>query len=534
MARFLAAVEVDQRQRFILETDKLQEMLGASRIIGESVDATEQTLKRHQRVRLAWRVSGVQWLIADELAPLGQCLWEIRQVLLEDLCLSASFAIVEWEARTPFKIAVDALELRIRQQKDNKSGDDGSPASPWFAQCRLQPNLPANIWVPDAKTVVDERRRLISSDANLRRAKAAAYRNQWEDSFSCFPFYNTPEDFEDFVESETDSYIAVIKADMDGMGRLLAQLDWDELGRALGAGTDAPEASLKFSKAVDDCVRQSLIESVDTITRVSGKIDQPFPILPVVVAGDDLWIVARKSKAYPFVLEMGARFATRAKEDSVLKTALEVSGLTGKEQLTFSFGILFAKQGYPFDAQLDLAEELVHSAKKLRGKHKEGCLDFHWLESSARETVEVARRRDYEYRELGLDNHLCKLYTRPWTLSDAHLMESAARKLADSGIVRRKLYQLSGVLRMGGNLTLLAIHQWWSRLEGDEQRAFLEVVSMLPDPWKISREQLVGAEGRLPLGPWRETDALRECGLLELVELAEILRSAQPVKEVAA
>jgi hypothetical protein len=531
MTRFLAAVEVDQRQRFILEADKLQEMLGASRIIGESMHAAEQAVKRHPEVRLAWRVSGVQWLLADDLGALGKCLWEIRQGLLEDLSLSASFAIVEWEDGTPFKAATGALELRMREKKDAKCGEDGSPASPWFAQCRLQPHKPANVWVPDKKAAIDERRRLVSAEADLRRKKAKAYRAEWKAKFSFSGFYEDPEDFEDFVESDADSYIALVKADVDGMGRLLAQLDWDKLANSLGV--DAPAAALSFSGAVDRCVRESLAESVNSITETAKKVEQPFPILPIVVAGDDLWVLARKSKAYAFALEMGTQFACKARDDGTLKAALEVSGLAGKD-LTFSFGILFAKQGYPFDAQLDLAEELVHSAKKLRRSQTEGCLDFQWLESSGRETVEEARRQGYEYREAGAGAPTYRLYTRPWTLSDARSMREAAEALGKAGIARRKLHQLGDILRMGGDLSLLAIHQWWSRLERSEQSELVKALAMMPEPWKVASAQLAGVEGKLPLGPWRKNGDAHECALLELVELAEILGPAPKAQGAAA
>jgi hypothetical protein len=386
--------------------------------------------------------------------------------------------------------------------------------------------------VPDKKASVDERRRLISAEARRRREKATDYRDEWKRDFSFFRFYKAPEDFEDFVESDADSYIALVKADVDGMGRLLARLDWDELARKLAL--DAPAATLAFSDAVDRCVREALVDAVNSITTTAEPVDQPFPILPVVVAGDDLWVLARKSKAYPFVLEMGSRFADKVRDDSTLKAALEVSGLAGKDRLTFSFGILFAKQGYPFDAQLDLAEELVHSAKKLRRDQNEGCLDFHWLESSARETVEAGRRQGYEYRESGEKGRICKLYTRPWTLGDAGAMQSAAEALVKAGIARRKLHQLDQVLRMGGDLSLLAIHQWWSRLEKGEQSELLMVLGMLPERWKVARGQLVGVEGKLPSGPWRENGDARECALLELLELAEILKHAPKAKGAAA
>src|ERR1035441_10552217 len=120
MVTYLALVEVDQRQRFILRADKLREMLGASRLIEKT---SEQ--KVGPPVRIIWPVSGVLWLTSSDLPALSAELHRIRRELHAH-GLSATFVVDEYSEDT-FTSVLHSLERRMRSRKETKSGEDGTP-----------------------------------------------------------------------------------------------------------------------------------------------------------------------------------------------------------------------------------------------------------------------------------------------------------------------------------------------------------------------------------------------------------------------
>ncbi len=205
---------------------------------------------------------------------------------------------------------------------------------------------------------------------------------------------------------------------------------------------------------------------------------------------------------------MCANYASIAADDEVLKAALHISESTA-QPLTLSFGVLFAKQGYPFEAQLHLAEKLVKSAKdeRRRVSGNTGFIDYHWMESSGRQELGAIRKIGFGYHE---GNQKYRLFTRPWPWKTAQDNIERAEILLTE-IARRKLHQLDAVLRMGGVLSELAWHQWNAGLDTHEKEALQKL--SLTDPWIDER-------------------GMRHTELLELAELAEILTVPEK-KEVA-
>src|SRR6266542_996719 len=93
MSSYLAIVEVDQRQSYILRADKLREMLGASRLIEETVEIAKNSIG--PGVKLIWPVSGVIWLTSSDIPALTESLDKIRRGL-HRAGLSATFGVDEY------------------------------------------------------------------------------------------------------------------------------------------------------------------------------------------------------------------------------------------------------------------------------------------------------------------------------------------------------------------------------------------------------------------------------------------------------
>lgn len=146
--KYFAAAEVDQIQSIIFASDKLKEMIGASYLIDDATTAIEAIIKNHEGITLIWSVSGVYKLAGDDLNELAATLWEIRGKLVYEQGLSVTFDILEWDGKSVTGI-FHKLDNGIRQQKDSRHGEDGTPSCPFFAPCRILPDEYANFWHPD-------------------------------------------------------------------------------------------------------------------------------------------------------------------------------------------------------------------------------------------------------------------------------------------------------------------------------------------------------------------------------------------------
>jgi hypothetical protein len=468
MARYLAALEADQRQAFILGADKLKEMRGASAVIKLTVDIAKQEAKRGTvPVEPVKEASGAVWLASDDLASLAEVLWTIRTRFAEELGLSSTFSIVE--QTNGFNAAVAELEHRNRQQKDAKTGEEGAPAGPYFAQCGIQPYLPANAWRVDER---EPRRRLLSRQSAQRLSDKRL-------------------EIDSFVENQNDSYIAFIRGDADGMGGLLATLDWEAIAQQRG---ERPEQiSLEFSQALN-----AAMEEAAEAAKTSPGDER---IECIVLAGDDVWLVAERQAALPAAARLSIEFGKLANE--------KLGKVLGRDpKLSLTLGILFAKKGFPFDAQFRLAGELLDAAKRARRQNQsgEGWIHYFWLESSGRESIEAALSEGMGVRD---GSRTFQLFTRPWTAVQTQEMIRLAGSVRK--VPRRKLQQLDQILRMGEGLSQLAFRKWKQGLTDEERTTFDQICAGLA----------------LTDGPWRDCGGLYQTPLLEIIELSEVLHEVR-------
>jgi hypothetical protein len=205
-------------------------------------------------------------------------------------------------------------------------------------------------------------------------------------------------------------------------------------------------------------------------------------------------------------------------QNDVIQKAFQVSGLTD-ERLTVSFGAAFVKKGFPFEAGSELAEELIRSAKKRRRalSHKEGCIDFHWYESTGRESLEELRKHQSAIDPAtGVE---LRRYTRPWSWSELHNALDAAGRI--ERFPARKLHQLPDILQSGEQLSELFFDRWWLRLQKDERAAF--AAAQEPTGWAHNSGWPLWRDVPSP-GADPSARTIKENWFEELILLREILR----------
>jgi hypothetical protein len=226
------------------------------------------------------------------------------------------------------------------------------------------------------------------------------------------------------------------------------------------------------------------------------------------MAGDDIWIVCRRDLALPFAARAGRNFNAKTSASTAIRNALLSVGQDGP--LTLTFGVVFAKCKFPFDASLDLAEQLLHQAKQKRRASPappEGWIDFHWLAGSGRESSDQTRRLSESYMDGG---QVCHLYTRPCVLSTLEMYFDACARLKE--FPSRKLHQLDQILRLGRELSELAYWRWWTRLDPKEKAALRAALSDLQ--WPVPPE-------KGPPDLWRPCEGGWETAIAELALVKE-------------
>lgn len=178
-----------------------------------------------------------------------------------------------------------------------------------------------------------------------------------------------------------NNWIAIIHADGNGLGEVVAQL-----------GKDSSKLQ-SFSHKLDEAT----IAAARTACReVFGT--EYNAIRPVVLGGDDLTVICRASKAMEFMQRYITEFESETKQRLHIESDLLPDGM---DCLTACAGIAFIKASYPFYYGYNLAEDLCNTAKKdakskaIKGTQKiaPSCLMFHKVQSSFVESYgEIVRK----------------------------------------------------------------------------------------------------------------------------------------------
>jgi hypothetical protein len=507
---YVAAIEVDKRQRIIVAADKMKEMLGGSWTIAETKKLADRLAPTGSNVTQIKVASGDIWLRAETLEELEACLWKFRQEIVGTFGLSCSFAIVEENGS--LTNVRNALSGSMDKVKREKSGEVGHLSLPWFAPCQIQPSESANHWIPDWDGHEQHKRRALICESSYKRLERGfktlkEYYGRFTEPGGEYKRtdLNYPNSLNDFASSGDGSYLALLRFDADQSGKFFENIDLSE------TEPSAPWLPLRnCSDAFGYCLEAALQTAFEeTIKPLKFKSNDKIPISPLIAEGEDFLIVLRKDLALPFTSHLLKAYSDLTSNNFALKQA--AVGLSGFA-FTLSGAVVFARSGFPFSVLSEMSVALEHSAKKLREglAEKQSCLDVYWLESTAREDPIAARRTSLIYEIAGKSY---SLNTRPWTLKETTAMWNAATQLK---VPRGKRHQLLAGLWSGEPLASFHFQRWMQHLSDAQRKSVLDAAKTLEDAglWKTDT------------GPWfkrKLDDKDYLCSpFLELHELCEM------------
>jgi len=402
---YLYGASIQGIQSFIFETSMLREIAGASELV-EKLCSKESILEAVENDS-----NGIEWLLTaagnirictDKADVVSEIVlkWP-RIVSVKAPGITVSQAVVLYEGPLTGK-HIDELERKLRSQR-NFAISTEFPGLMATERSR-RTGRPAVSKDTSGGGDLDEGT-IAKHEAN-RHASSSLMSKIIPEDFpqharnSCkFPF-----DLSDISGSSESSWIAVIHADGNDLGRVIRQISTDVSNN----GKCSAVAAIKgFSAAVD---RATKTAARSAFRYVLGEdcfqhYDK-YPIRPVVLGGDDITVICRADLA----LEFSKAFLSEFRQEST--SALEEVGASHgisslKTGLSACAGIAFIKDHYPFHYGVKLANELCEQAKRKSKSYgmitTPSSLMFHKVHSSFVEDYASISERELRVEDVSFD-----------------------------------------------------------------------------------------------------------------------------------
>jgi hypothetical protein len=232
------------------------------------------------------------------------------------------------------------------------------------------------------------------------------------------PVLPLPDQFEDLGRIRGDvSYMAVVHADGNGMGRILEDITTRFEGLPASRNRDFIAALRCFSDSVNgaglEAIRITARKFEEYVSLRIGADDTPFmhhlPFRPIVFGGDDVAFVCDGRLGLWAAQVFLKGFAEQMVPDSEARMHAAQA----------CAGIAIVKVRYPFARAYELAEQLCANAKATF-KRQAVAMDWHLAQSGIFGSLREIRKRNYdETRRDGVVKH--SLLMRPVTIDDGPL-----------------------------------------------------------------------------------------------------------------
>jgi len=356
--KYLYSFEAKEIQKFILQGDKLKEMIGGSEIVSRLCDEfLKKTLKE---------LGGEHEIIANA-AGWGRIIFHSKNGLEQFYAhwpmLAAQFApglqviqaVVELPDENNLLGAIDEINRLLRLERNVII-----PLLP-----EITPLVDRNLRTGLAAVIRH------AKDDGLLDRQAVRKRSYEGQSLTISRQLNTdgltwPEDFERIVDEES-SFLAIIHADGNDLGSTLIRIK----EHIESSSSDPKEIYGKFSEVIDQSTVGATQYAFDKVLKPAANARKDnnkgvIPGRPIVLGGDDLTIIVRADLAFDFIVDFLQEFESQSEKK--IKELLGEKGLPQK--LTACAGIAFVKKNYPFVHGYELAESICGYTKQQAKQNK--------------------------------------------------------------------------------------------------------------------------------------------------------------------
>jgi hypothetical protein len=418
--KYLYGASIQGIQSFILQTNQLKEIVGASELV-EQICTTELT--EFSRSKLEIRLNEDDYIIkaAGNIKYLFQSEADCRAVVRhfpkhianKAPGITLSQAVVKVSDEDSLYDKINELEHRLKTQRSKVS----MPVETGFMGLNRDRRTGGVAF--EEIPIPNEKSEYICEATYKKRKKAektyesdtgkVAEQGDGENSLKLFTKVSGVKEYsKEQIPLEMDgvttlpnkSWIAIVHADGNGLGMLLQKLGESLKGKP---AVKVKEAFATFSRELDTATQKAARMAFDKV--IKKEIEQEaekdkgnfkYPIRPVLLGGDDLTIIIRADLALDFTVEFLKAFESQtAARLKFLKDSFKVKGF--ENGLTACAGIAFIKKSYPFHYGLHLAEELTRKGKNLSKSltkvNPPSSLSFYKVQSSFIEDLKEIEKK---------------------------------------------------------------------------------------------------------------------------------------------
>lgn len=366
---FLYGAAVQGIQKYIFQTNRLKEIIGASELVKEMCDDVFMNEFAAGGDVIVHAAGNVKCVFCSE----EECRKAVRlfpkRIMEMAPGIMVSQAVVRMEREEDYPAVVEELEKRLRAQRNRpwKSCTVGSIAMERSRTTGLPAVCVRNGELTDEATL---------SKRDVLEKKAVSRSLFYDLTGRVVDYDEIGFDTKDLTDR--NDWIAIIHADGNGLGEVVAQI-----GKEAGKLSD-------FSRRLDEATKCAAQRAYGNIEIQDCAETSILPVRPIVIGGDDLTVICRADLAVEFV----KNYLDFFEEESEKKTG---------HKLTACAGIAFIKSSYPFYYGYELAEVLCGQAKKdaksdimksNNGGLAPSCLMFHKVQSSFVESYAVIKNKE--------------------------------------------------------------------------------------------------------------------------------------------
>ena len=306
MSKYLYGASVQGIQDFIFKTNKLKEIIGASKII-EDMDSkdfqTEYNLKEKPEKLL--QAAGNIRLRFNNKEDLEKVVRNFpKDIMLKAYGITISQAVVKYTNN--YKKDSLELEKKLKIQRNKVS----FPLDFHFNILKQNPRTALPLVNKDEDKATKQK---------VEKFQLFADKQKKENRNTIFDIENL---------SNYKNKIAIIHADGNGLGNIVKELNENEI--------------IKFSKDLDEATRKAHKLASEGIEKIRE----------VILGGDDLTVIIDANEALKFTKIFLEEFEKNSKK------------IYKDFDLTACAGITYCNEKYPFHYAVKLAEELCSHAKK--------------------------------------------------------------------------------------------------------------------------------------------------------------------------
>lgn len=334
MSEYLYGVSIQGIQEFIFKTNKLKEIIGASKIVKnfEKIIENFDGLKDKPTVILN-AAGNIRLKITNEDDLKRIVKYLPQKIMLDAYGITVSQAVVE--IKDGYKKSSSELEKRLKIQRN-------------IASIPLDLNL--SILKLNQKTALP----LVNKDFD----KASFLKDEAFEEYKKSKEAKQENNIYDIEKlANKDNKVAIIHIDGNGLGNIVKELDENDM--------------IKFSNNLDNATKEAYNVAKECVAKNEKDV---LKIRKVILDGDDLAVICDASSALDFTIKFLEEFESRTKK------------IHKDYDLTACAGITFCNSKYPFHYAIKLAEDLCSYAKKdskaVNPKLPPSSLMFHNIQSS--------------------------------------------------------------------------------------------------------------------------------------------------------